>query len=95
VYVKSHLTFRVVLADLPDGMADRELLVVTLRELESTPDSQSLSPRQGLLDKSLAGIDGILQHQRKCNPGYARLTVSLQAAPHATPSAQNAFARIR
>jgi hypothetical protein len=47
VYVKLYQTFRDVLADLPDGMADRVLLVVKLREFEITPDSQSLSRRQG------------------------------------------------
>jgi hypothetical protein len=54
-------TFHDVLEDLPREVTDRELLAVKLREIESSPDSESLTLRQGLLSTTLSETDDILE----------------------------------
>jgi hypothetical protein len=85
-----------VLADLPSEVTYRELLAVTLREIESSSDGKSLTLRQGLPRKTLSEIDDILGRHRKCRPGHAVLTVSLRrpSPAAAAVNAQNAFARM-
>jgi hypothetical protein len=52
VQVDHDNTFHDVLVDLPSEVTDCELLAVKLREIESSPDSESLTLRQGLLSKT-------------------------------------------
>jgi hypothetical protein len=53
VEIDNDSTFHDVLADLPSEVTDRELIEIKLREFESSPDSESLTLRQGLLSKTL------------------------------------------
>jgi hypothetical protein len=64
VQIYHHSTFHDVLVDLPSEVTDREPAAVHLREIESSPDSKSLTLRQGLLSKTLSEIDEILEQHR-------------------------------
>jgi hypothetical protein len=96
VQVDHDSTFHDVLADLPSEVTDRDLLAVKLRQIASSPDSASLTLRQGLFSKTLSEIDDILELHRKCRPGHAALTVSLgRPSPAAAAvNTRNAFARM-
>jgi hypothetical protein len=99
VEIDNDSTFHDVLADLPSEVTDRELIEVKLREFEGSPDSESLTLRQGLLSKTLSEIDDILEQHRKCRPGHAALTVRTASIQRPSPAAasvntHNAFARL-
>jgi hypothetical protein len=74
----NHTLFHDVLVDLPIEVTDRELVAVKLGEIESSPDSESLTLRQGLLSKTLSKNDKIHEEHRKCRLGHPVLTVSLR-----------------